>query len=441
MDRDEDFIDSARASAHASDLRMIVAKSRKEAQGAIAAAPAPLVSILINRTLVRPHELSILRYARMSRPAASVSILLESAEEDPFFGIASPQEIGLNRVLRKPFEFSSVLQSLILPDGADGRTDEGESTPENAIEASDDDFVPVLTEDFAAGARCFFDLYFRNAKGHYSRLARGGSVFSMNRVGVYLTAGVKFFYIRKEEQSAYSAKLDRVIAGGFSAAGALESRVIDFLVQQGVPSPELDAAKQLLEETEKGVLGGLLGGIPLVRSFLSTPALVSHARSTVLLGALVLRAMRMDSLKIHHTLSLACLLHDVGVMDFSLDLRTMEEDRLGADQFSQYRLHPLRSAEILRSIRGLDPLVLQIIEGHHERRDRKGYPRRLGAGGLNPLSEVVGMCDDLVGLIAKAMQNPRIDPRADFFERFAKRYSTTVVNAFRIAVFPSDSNS
>ena len=53
-----------------------------------------------------------------------------------------------------------------------------------------------------------------------------------------------------------------------------------------------------------------------------------------------------------------------------------------AEEFDEIRRHPGAGRELLTELGGFSPLVLDLVESHHERLDAGGYPNRVPAGDL-----------------------------------------------------------
>ena len=77
----------------------------------------------------------------------------------------------------------------------------------------------------------------------------------------------------------------------------------------------------------------------------------------------------------------AALLHDIGKFIFP-DSILIADRKLTDEEWKMVKLHPQQGAKLVRRIEGYGP-VADIILGHHERIDGKGYPRGL-AGERDP---------------------------------------------------------
>jgi HD-GYP domain-containing protein (c-di-GMP phosphodiesterase class II) len=63
------------------------------------------------------------------------------------------------------------------------------------------------------------------------------------------------------------------------------------------------------------------------------------------------------------------------------------------EEFGVIRGHPVWGRELLNELGGFPPLVLDLVEGHHERMDGAGYPNRTPAGELPLEVRVLSVAD------------------------------------------------
>ncbi len=93
------------------------------------------------------------------------------------------------------------------------------------------------------------------------------------------------------------------------------------------------------------------------------------------------------------------LLHDLGYLRLPRNLfrkgsRCTEQER------ALLHRHPLLGEAIVADCKEWRDGVRRVIAEHHERRDGSGFPRGLAGSQLSPLSQLVGMADTYLSLIA-----------------------------------------
>ena len=67
--------------------------------------------------------------------------------------------------------------------------------------------------------------------------------------------------------------------------------------------------------------------------------------------------------------------------------------RLTDEEFDEIRRHPSAGSELLAELGGFSPLVLDLVESHHERLDGNGYPNRRPAGELDLAVRILTVAD------------------------------------------------
>jgi putative nucleotidyltransferase with HDIG domain len=87
----------------------------------------------------------------------------------------------------------------------------------------------------------------------------------------------------------------------------------------------------------------------------------------------------------------AGLLHDIGKFIFP-DRILLADSRLSDEDWEIVKCHPYQGAKLVRNVEGYGP-VADIILGHHERWDGKGYPRSLAGEEIPLLSRMISIAD------------------------------------------------
>jgi HD-GYP domain-containing protein (c-di-GMP phosphodiesterase class II) len=189
----------------------------------------------------------------------------------------------------------------------------------------------------------------------------------------------------------------------------------------------MDAAWWLAHGLE--VVGIGLIGIPAaldLRHGVASRPLVGDLRATDLVAheeaflggrvrALMLRLAAKDRSTEHHTrrvaalavqigeelglpdgrlrlLALGGLLHDMGKLSVPNEILN-KPAALTDDEFTVIRRHPRWGRDLLAELGGFAPLVLRLVESHHERLDAGGYPNRHDASNLELEVRILTVAD------------------------------------------------
>src|SRR5690606_35485834 len=96
------------------------------------------------------------------------------------------------------------------------------------------------------------------------------------------------------------------------------------------------------------------------------------------------------------------------------------------EEFAVYAQHPLLAVDILAEAPNVDDAILQAIAQHDERKDGRGFPKRLGIGGIHRMAEIIGLAEDFV---QKMVLSDRPPPLEQFVAQSANRFTDPVLES------------
>ena len=101
---------------------------------------------------------------------------------------------------------------------------------------------------------------------------------------------------------------------------------------------------------------------------------------------------------------------------------------------SEFRNHPIESAELLKEVEGVNGQVLEIISQVHEQFDGSGYPKRLAANAITNSARILNAADAYLNLVQPFFHNNRLLP-ADALAYLCHnattgRFDTQVIRGF-----------
>jgi putative nucleotidyltransferase with HDIG domain len=127
----------------------------------------------------------------------------------------------------------------------------------------------------------------------------------------------------------------------------------------------------------------------------------------------------------------AGLLHDIG--KFSLpDHILLADRRLDDEDWNLVRQHPAHGAHVVRQVEGYGP-VADIVLGHHERIDGRGYPRGLVADAIPLLARIISIADTYDVLTARDSYRRPLTPVAAAAE--LRRVAGAQLDARLVGIF------
>jgi len=131
----------------------------------------------------------------------------------------------------------------------------------------------------------------------------------------------------------------------------------------------------------------------------------------------------------------ATLLLDTGKLAVSETI-LKKQDFLTEEEYDSVKAHPVKSAEIVKSIKTLKPVV-PIILHHHERYDGKGYPKGLKGTRIPIGARILAVADTFEAMICHRPYKKSVDFRTAVSEierHSGEQFDPEIVDAFKRAV-------
>ncbi len=450
VDPDQNFLDSLQKDPKAKQIPPQVARTGKDAQLLLSNKEHQYLGIFINPNVENPSGLSVIRFAHQSRPATPLFMLHEGVE------LLTPDEqekLGIKKAFAKPITYSQILEVVgpkVISFDAEATLDAAKKNQDKiGVEVTIDDasFIPIRAEDFLSGSKCFFDVYIRLSSGRYVKMLQAGDQFTTQRISSYLQKGVTSFYLRKEVQEAYLAycnKLSTTLVKSNNTPVEIKvsqtlnhgEETMGFFKKQGLSESNLEYATNFLDNVETLAKQLDTGSSDLLGGFFSDLASYEHGVATSMIASLLIIPLKIAASQPVKIIGLGSLLHDIGLYKLDPSLRDEDESKMNPTQLQVYYTHPTVGSEALKNIRGINPVAIQAVAQHHERRNKKGFPNRLGAGAINRVAEIIGISDEFAKLIQKSQKDPKINPLQIMQTTVFEGFSNPVVEAFR-EVFPN----
>ncbi|MFH1655526.1 MAG: HD domain-containing phosphohydrolase [Candidatus Omnitrophota bacterium] len=185
---------------------------------------------------------------------------------------------------------------------------------------------------------------------------------------------------------------------------------------------------QLYEEQQKIVFGSIKSLVTLLDK--KMPTLSSHMTKYASIVTEIAKELHLGEVQIR-SLQHASLLHDAGKIDIPLEILT-KRDKLTSAEYGIIKSHPKKSAEIIKPLQILKP-VIPIILCHHEKYDGSGYPAGLKGDQIPIEARIMAVADAFEAMIAgRPYKNIRtIKQAVDEIKRNAgTQFDPKVVEAF-----------
>lgn len=110
------------------------------------------------------------------------------------------------------------------------------------------------------------------------------------------------------------------------------------------------------------------------------------------MAILMCKSLRFEKNSIVEILGLASFFQDIALYQSPFgNLSEAKPKELNADALNYYLQHPLLSADLVAQSTSVPDVTLQVMRQHHERKDRTGFPNRIGGMQLHPMAEVLSL--------------------------------------------------
>lgn len=128
----------------------------------------------------------------------------------------------------------------------------------------------------------------------------------------------------------------------------------------------------------------------------------------------------------------AALLHDIGKIDASYREILRKDGPLSDDQWKLIREHPEKGVDLVKSVRSLNPDILDYIRHHHERYDGGGYPDGLSGEDIPLGARIIMVSDTIDAMITERPYRDALPPeviRDELVEHKGAQFDPDVVDA------------
>jgi putative nucleotidyltransferase with HDIG domain len=155
--------------------------------------------------------------------------------------------------------------------------------------------------------------------------------------------------------------------------------------------PSADKAKVAVADLTQYVLNDkpALLALTLLKSY--DNYLFNHSVNVSVLSLTLAETLKVPENDLH-TIGLAGLLHDIG-KTMTPKAIILKPHQLSPEEWQIMKEHPVKSAEIVAKMKGLNELTTRLVYEHHVNYDRKGYPFLEDGRQVHPYSKIITISD------------------------------------------------
>ncbi len=379
-------------SKESASFRPLLCSSLLEAREVIGNALIPLDGIYLPVNDGRSSLFEFLEFCLTNRPVTPVFLL---DQPDASF----LKSIRIKGVFPQDTTFSTLVGALRASTPEEATDSEVRPIPSGVRSG----FIAIPTLDFRSSRTYPADVFIHHQDGSMNLFSSKGSPVDRR----YLEQAEKFshwLYMsdlqhREAREEIRNAKLARYDLGGISEPWLkselfAEARQVLGTIRKEMPTdPLIRRAHGFLYSLFR-YLNRLdrSGNAPRMIEFLHEAAETDRALQSLTLSLLLCGHFRFEKTAIVEILGLACMLQDISLIHSPFgNISELLPDAIPPEAKNFYHRHPLHSADLLASSTTLGQTTLQVIRQHHETKDRKGFPNRIGGSQLHPMAEVLSM--------------------------------------------------
>ena len=155
--------------------------------------------------------------------------------------------------------------------------------------------------------------------------------------------------------------------------------------------PSADKAKTAVADLTEYVFNdrAALLALTLLKSY--DNYLFNHSVNVSVLSLTLAESLKVPNQDLH-TIGLAGLLHDLG-KTMTPKTIILKPHQLTPEEWQIMKEHPVKSANIVSKMQGIDELTTRLVYEHHINFDRRGYPALSEGQQLHPYSKIISIAD------------------------------------------------
>jgi response regulator RpfG family c-di-GMP phosphodiesterase len=299
--------------------------------------------------------------------------------------------------------------------------------------------ITLPISDFFTGTQYPYNVFILDDSGNMTLFAQRDSAIDP----AYLAQAsqkAQFFYVKEEDISRNKASLreahsklidDEDYPKNWKTAEMMVSarNVLNEMKMAGINDALIEYTQAMLGDLFKLVAkidsdeGALFGMIDRAKKCDRSVFCASYAM-------LICKQLKFEKTATLEILGLASILQDLALYRTPHgDLSEKLPSQLTPEQLNFYHQHPTLSADLVASHTDVPQVTLQVVRQHHERKDRSGFPNRVGGNQIHPMAEILSLINSYYD-VSKA-----IDDDAQVIQELGKsvfaHYSENVVTAFK----------
>ncbi len=317
-------------------------------------------------------------------------------------------EMGADGFISKPFSYVKILEA------ANPFMKPKEEIQKKSFENVDHQYCQIPIDEFVSTDGVRINIHIRLSKNKYVRVAHKGDQIPMDRVENYKNKGLRHLYVDKNDLAevvGFNLKIAKAAASSHKVTPKKKlnflrytsETVLENIRVSGVCPNSYQSAVDLAQctlslLTESDSIFTLLDVLNSHSSWI-----YAHSLGVGTYGIMVAKMLGWNSAGTKFKIFMAGLLHDIGKKEIAPELINKPRHLLTQDERKLIETHPVRSMEVLSSIKEVPGDVIQVAYEHHEDCLGRGYPQQLNKKYIHPLAKVIALTNEFCKY---AIRNP-----------------------------------
>lgn len=301
------------------------------------------------------------------------------------------------------------------------------------------DYVALPVSDFFNGNTYPYDLFILTPPGKMSFFAAKGSPID----GKYLetlSRQANFLYARtsditqnkqtlKETQSNLMENKNFPDSWKTSEVLAETKELLNEIRGNGPTEQVVDSAQSMLNDLFR-LIASIDAEDGSIYNLIDKAKKCDRSVFCASYSMLICKHLKYEKLATLEILGMASVLQDISLYKTPYgDLSDKPLSSLNENEQKHYFKHPVLSADIIAQHTDVPQITLQVIRQQHEKKDRSGFPSKVGGTQLHPMAEILSLINEYYDLLKKF--SDKLALMAEMERSVFPHYSETIVNAFK----------
>lgn len=364
-------------------------------------------------------------------------------------------KLGAAGIIVKPFDLPQLKEVLeghqSLGDIMSNIPKKEGTSEETEVAMGDDKFTSIKIDEFYSSQAVLFDIYIKLSGNKYLKILHAGDAFSKERIDKYKNEKkVEYLYFHNSDRRKFiqynnflAKKLvENEHVPAFNKVNMLKNVSEKFIEESftvGIKPQVVEQGKEVCENIYN-LIESQEDLYMVLRSYQNfDPNAYSHAFLVTLYSTAIIKQFEWQSKATIETTAMACMFHDIGMVQLPKEFLSLRPKDMGPDQLEQYKTHSELGHKLLEGNRLINNSIKQIILQHHEAYDGTGFPYGKKGNKILTLANIVCLADDFVHAMMDYKLQPTEALRKILSDKEAvKRYNSQILEKFiQVFVDPS----